>query len=103
MHRIGQIADNTKDIMADKITFNSFFSDVVVPAAESAKQWKTAQFESCMADLCEFFASGQMDKAAFIQCAVKLSNTSALRQDLEKAGIIPSKTGDNWLSKLAKE
>ena len=87
--------------MSQEITFNSFFADVVVPLAEKSKTWKTGQFKQAMDDLCEFFTAGQVTKAVFLEIAVKLSNTSALRQDMEKAGLIPSKTASNWLSALA--
>ena len=89
--------------MADKTTFKSFFADVVIPAAEAAKQWKTEQYKASISDAVDLFTAGQMDKAVFLEIAVKLSNTSALRQDLEKAGVIPAKTASNWLSALTKE
>lgn len=89
--------------MADKTTFKSFFADVVIPAAEAAKQWKTEQYKASISDAVDLFTAGQMDKEVFLDVAVKLSNTSALRQDLEKAGVIPAKTASNWLSELTKD
>ena len=89
--------------MPEKITLQSFFADVVIPQAAQAKQWKTDQFKAACTDACEFLTSGQMDATVFTDIMVKLSNTSALRQDMEKAGIIPTKSGDNWLSKLTKD
>ena len=81
----------------------SFFQDIVIPVAESAKQWKTAQMESALEAALDLLESGELSRSEFVRVVKKLSNISALRQDFEKAGIIPAKQGSNWLAKLASK